>query len=168
MQDVAGPARRFDEVVREHGAALARLAAVYAAEPADRDDLLQEIWVALWRALPRFRGECSLRTFVYRVGHNRGLTFRARQRRNPSAELPPTLADPRPGPDAELARSRRHERLLDAVRRLPEPQRQAVTLSLEGLSHAEIAEVVGTTENNVAVRLSRGRAALRELLEAGG
>jgi len=165
---MSNAARQFDDVVREHGAALARLAAVYAAEPADRDDLLQEIWVAVWQALARFRGECSLRTFVYRIGHNRGLTFRARHRRHPADELPATLPDPRPGPEAEAARSRRHELLLGAVRRLPELQRQAVTLSLEGLSHAEIAEVLGTTENNVAVRLSRGRSALRELLGGAG
>lgn len=60
------------------------------------------------------------------------------------------------------------ERLLGAIQRLPEGHRQVVLLSLEGLSHADIAEVLGITENNVAVRLSRARRALKDLLAAEG
>lgn len=53
--------QRFERVVREYGAALARLAAAYAPDRANRDDLSQEILLAIWRALPRFRGESSTR-----------------------------------------------------------------------------------------------------------
>jgi RNA polymerase sigma factor (sigma-70 family) len=156
--------RGFERVVREYGPALARLAAGYVADPADRDDLLQEILVALWRALPGFRGESSERTFVFRVAHNRAITFVSRRRRHAPLEDAGPLADPRPLPDAALARAQSHERVAAAVRRLPEPQRQTVMLHLEGLSHEEIAEVQGTTTNNVAVRLTRARHALRALL----
>jgi RNA polymerase sigma factor (sigma-70 family) len=158
------PGQAFDRVAREYGAALARLAAGYAADPADRDDLVQEILVALWRALPTFRGESSERTFVFRVAHNRALTFVARRRRHAPLEDAGPVADPRPLADAALARAQRHARLVDAVRRLPEPQRQTVMLHLEELSHEEIAEVQGTTVGNVAVRLTRARKALRALL----
>ena len=47
------------------------------------------------------------------------------------------------------------------------PSRQVLVLSLEGLSHREIADVVGITENNVAVRLNRARTAVRERLKGG-
>jgi RNA polymerase sigma factor (sigma-70 family) len=160
---------RFERVAREYGAALARLAAVYAPERADRDDLSQEILLAIWRALPRFRGESSERTFVFRVAHNRGITYRSRRRRHPppppeedrgAREVPDTALDPA----AQLERARRHERLVAAVSRLPGPLRLAVLLHLEGLSHREIAAVQGITEENVAVRLTRARKALRLLL----
>jgi RNA polymerase sigma-70 factor (ECF subfamily) len=137
------------------------LARSYAVNDADGDDLFQEIMLAIWRALPRFRGECTLRTFVFRIGHNRALTFVKRRRRHEPIDRAVDLADARPGPAENAERAERQERLLAAVRQLPELQRQVVILSFEGLSQREIAEVLGSTENSIAVRLSRARATLR-------
>jgi RNA polymerase sigma-70 factor (ECF subfamily) len=157
--------RRFADLIAQYGDALSRLAAGYEAEPADRADLLQDIAVALWSALPRFRGECSERTFVYRIAHNRGLTHRSRRRRH-TALLSEAdhVADPQPDPEARAEANRRQEILMTAVRRLPETYRTVVMLTLEGLSNREVADVVGTSENNVAVRLTRARHLLRGLL----
>jgi len=153
----------FDRIIRGHGDALRRLARAYARDTADADDLFQEICLGLWRALPTFRGECSERTFTFRIGHNRGLTYRARRRPEPD-EIDESVADQAPGPETVLGASIRHDGLLAAVRRLPESQRQVVLLSLEGLGNSEIGEVLGVTENGVAIRLTRARKALRELL----
>jgi DNA-directed RNA polymerase specialized sigma24 family protein len=57
----------FERLMREHGSAVVRLASAYERNTASRDDLVQEITLALWRALPGFRGECSERTLVLRV-----------------------------------------------------------------------------------------------------
>ena len=67
---------RFGRLLQEHGPALNRLAAGYEWDPVERQDLLQDIALAIWRALPAFRGESSERTFVFRIAHNRGLTHR--------------------------------------------------------------------------------------------
>jgi RNA polymerase sigma factor (sigma-70 family) len=158
---------RFDRIMAADGAALRRLAMTYGQTPADADDLFQEICFALWRALPSFRGESSERTFAFRIGHNRGLTFRAR-RRPAAAEIDDQLRDDSPGPVSLATAALSRERLLDAVRRLAEGHRQVVILSLEGLPHAEIAQILGITENNVAVRLSRARTELRALLAEKG
>ena len=133
----------------------------YVAQRADQDDLLQEIWLALWQALPRFRGECTQRTFVYRVAHNRALTFRSRQQRSAAEPLSAEVIDPAPDPSTSATRGDLSMRLAAAVRNLEEPYREAVALHLEGLSAAEIASVQGTTAGNVAVRLTRAREALR-------
>ena len=158
--------RQFERLHREYGAALHRLALAYARQPADAEDLLQDIWLGVWRALPSFRGDCSERTFIYRIGHNRGLTFRSRR---PPAPVDPALGldvpDSREGPDVLAERSGRWRMLLDAVRALPESLRQVVVLHLEGLGNQEIAAVTGLSENNVAVRLSRARHRLRTLLQ---
>lgn len=159
--------KRFERIAREYGPALARLAATYAPQKADQHDLLQEILVAIWRALTSFRGESSERTFVFRIAHNRGITFSTRRRAEPPTHME-ELTDPRPDPASMLAITHRHDRLMAAVRRLEEPYRQAVMLHLEGLSNRQIADVQGATENNVAVRLTRARKALRELLSEGG
>ena len=63
--------------------------------------------------------------------------------------------------------AQQEERLLQAIRRLPITYRQAITLSLEGMSYSEIAEILGVGESNVGVRLNRARNMLREMLEVG-
>lgn len=159
------PSIRFERLVAQHGEALGRLAATYAADRDGQEDLLQEILVAVWRALPAFRGECSERTFLFRIGHNRGITHRSRRRRHVAIDEAAEVADPRLDPERQFTASREQASLLCAVRALPETLRQVVSLHLEGFSHAEIADVLGISANNVAVRLARGRAALRRLLE---
>jgi RNA polymerase sigma-70 factor (ECF subfamily) len=74
------------------------------------------------------------------------------------------IADPGADPEQATIRNLTRERLLSAVRRLPEGARQVVILNLSGLGAAEIGEVLGITENNAAVRLSRARRALKDLL----
>jgi RNA polymerase sigma-70 factor (ECF subfamily) len=147
-----------------HGSALSRLAASYTHTVSDRDDLLQEIAIAIWQALPNFRGECSERTFLFRIAHNRAITHLARNRAPPSGEEI-ELHDPAPNPETGLAQEQRIERLRRAIHKLPIVYRQAIVLSLEGLAYGEIAEVLGISENNVGARLTRARQMLRETLE---
>ena len=154
----------FDRIVRTYGSALSRVAWGYVAGAADHDDLMQDILVAIWQALPRFRGDASERTFVFRIAHNRGCTFLARRRDHEPLNTDAPIADPRPGPDETLDDARRRELLARAVRTLPDALRQAVLLRLEGFSLAEIAALQATSEANVSVRLTRGRDRLRELL----
>lgn len=70
----------------EYARPLQRLIAAYARKEADRADLLQDIALALWCALPAFRGDCSERTFLLRIAHNRALTFLSK-RGLPTEEL---------------------------------------------------------------------------------
>jgi RNA polymerase sigma-70 factor (ECF subfamily) len=154
--------QRFAALMREYGEGLDRVVRSYA-HPADHDDLAQEIALAVWNALPSFRGESSERTFVYRVAHNRALTHVARRRIR--AEELDEVVDPAPGPETCAAGREEVDRLFGAIRVLRVPLRQVLTLALEGLTHAEIGECLGITEANVAVRLNRARAALRRELE---
>jgi RNA polymerase sigma-70 factor, ECF subfamily len=154
----------IDRIVRTYGDALSRVAWGYVADAADHDDLMQDILVAIWQALPRFRAESSERTFVFRIAHNRGCTFLARRRDHEPLTTDAPIPDPRPGPDETLDEARRRELLARAVRTLPETLRQAVLLRLEGFSLSEIAALQATSEANVSVRLTRGRDRLRELL----
>jgi len=163
------PDDRFNRILREYGPALSRLAFGYERVPSLREELMQEIALAIWQALPHFRGECSERTFVYRIGHNRGLTHAVRRRpeHEPLDELPQRLepVDRKPHPEDAIAKTQERNRLRSAIQGLPLPYRQVVMLMLEELSHAEIAEVLGISESNVAVRMNRARKALKEALE---
>jgi RNA polymerase sigma-70 factor (ECF subfamily) len=156
---------RLTALLAAHGGSLSRLAASYVRNASDRDDLLQDIVVAIWRALPRFRGESSERTFIFRIAHNRAIAH-ITQRTLPTAGVPDDVdvEDVRPNPEEALSTEQQGRRLLDAVQRLPLNHRQVVTLLLEGLSYAEIADVLGITETNVGARLTRARQMLRQLL----
>jgi RNA polymerase sigma factor (sigma-70 family) len=158
--------QRFTALMESEGAALARLAASYAREPDDREDLFQDIAVAIWRALPRFRGECSERTFLFRIAHNRGIAHIAR-RRLPTLETREDLEvrDASPDPEQSLSAEQEGRRLRAAVLGLPVGYRQVVTLALEGMSYAEIADVLGIAESNVGARLTRARQVLRMRLK---
>lgn len=155
----------FNRLLADNRAALSRLAASYAG-PGDRDDLLQEIAIALWRALPKFRGECSERTFLFRIAHNRCITHISKRR--PTVSLDDADIDPEAptaAADEMIAVQEDRERLLRAVQRLPLIYREVVVLLLEGLDYQQIADVVGISEGNVGVRLTRARQQLKSLIE---
>ena len=148
--------------------ALSRIAASYARSVHDREDLLQDILLAVWRAMPTFRGEAALRTFVFRIAHNRGLRYvwnlkRHKQFLEQQTDIYP---DESPGPFETVAFSEQQEKLLSAVCSLPLSLRQVLTLALEGLSHQDIAQTLGISENNSAVRLHRARDLLKK--QVGG
>jgi RNA polymerase sigma-70 factor (ECF subfamily) len=157
---------QFGRLLVENRAALSRLAASYTRSAGDRDDLLQEIAMAFWRALPSFRGDCSERTFLFRIAHNRCITYLSKRRINVSLdETEIEVEDPNANAEAVLADEQERQRLLAAIRDLPPIHREVLVLALEGMGYREIADVVGISESNVGVRLNRARERLKELLE---
>lgn len=158
----------IEQVLRDHGPMLARIAGSYESEPARRDDLLQEISVAVWRALPSWRGDASLRTFAARVAHNRAVDHLAREQRARGDELVDEHADPDAGPMQNAEAHQRRNDLLAAVRDLPLGQRQVVVLALEGFSQREIGQALSLEENTVTQRLSRARRQLQSVLGGQG
>jgi len=157
--------QRFHQLLSTNGGALIRLAASYTNSPSDRDDLFQDIALAIWKALPRFRGESSERTFIFRIAHNRAITYIAQRKPAAASDEDIELPDPRPNPEKGFAQDQQERRLFDAIHQLPIDYRQVITLTLEGMSYTEIAEVLGIGESNVGVRLNRARQMLRQLLE---
>ena len=86
--------QRFRGIVALYAGAIRRLAAVYVPNAADRDDLFQEILLAVWQALPAFRGDASERTWLYRIAHNVALTHQRKNRRASDRECGQTSKNP--------------------------------------------------------------------------
>ena len=152
-----------------HAPALGRLVRHYEAQPEARRDLEQEILIALWRARTAFRGECSERTWVYRIAHNVAISHVARamrDRRDADARGAVPEAEPPRGPDDVTAARDAVRRLERRLQALDLPSRQIVLLALEGCSTAEIVEVTGLSPTNVTTKLSRLRRSLADTEES--
>jgi RNA polymerase sigma factor (sigma-70 family) len=157
----------FDRWLAEHAAVLHHVANGFA-EGADRHDLMQELLLAVWRAVPAYRGGAQPSTFLYRVAHNTALTWKRSERNyrrkvdHFEAEvLRATQAEP-----AVLAREQAALTLLYAhIRRLPPVDRSLILLHLDGVNYAGMAEIHGLTETNVGVRLNRLKQRLTDAME---
>lgn len=160
--------KAFRALTAEYGAALQRLARGTEADEARQQDLVQEILVALWQALPSFEGRSSLRTWVYRVAHNVAASHVVKRQRDRLARAVPIEDEALVANAAREAEGRDAvSRLASLVRALRPADAQVILLYLEGLEHAEIGEVTGLSEANVAVKVHRIKVVLKRAFEKG-
>lgn len=157
----------FDTVVAEYSGLILRIASSYEANAALREDLVQEILLAVWRALPSFKGEAKLKTFITSIAQKRAISHSAKYARQkfhgePSADI----VDEAKLPDEMAVEVDERQRLLDAVQSLGAAQREPVMLMLEGMNFSEIGEVLGISANAATLRCQRAKAALYEELNA--
>lgn len=143
------------------------------ADRAEAEDALQETFLALHKALPGFRGEAQLSTWVYRIALRTALHVRARRTRNTTSldEQSPALAvpDEGPGPDRLAAARQESARLARAMDTLSAEHRAVLSLfAVEGLSHAEVAATLGIPLGTVWSRLHLARKKLMAALDAPG
>ena len=156
----------FEQIVADFGPLISRIAMTYEADPAHREDLVQQIFLAVWQALPSYRADASLKTFIARIAQNRSISFVARQvRQGPVTEIPEHLEADEPDPEESAIKASERKTLLDATRRLPLPQREVIILVLEGFNYAEIADMLNIAPNALALRLSRAKTSLKKMLE---
>ena len=157
---------KLEDIISTYGAAVARIAATYEADPTLREDLIQEVLLAVHLALPRLQDEARLAPFVFRIAHNRCVTHVARavHEKRAIAAAPPVV-EAAHSPEQDLLASEQNRRLAAALRRMPLPYRQTLSLALEGMSHAEIAATLDISLANVAIRINRGKEMLKALLD---
>jgi RNA polymerase sigma-70 factor (ECF subfamily) len=159
----------FKSWLRDCSGLVFKVARGFAPTEADRQDLIQEILLQMWRSIPRYEGKAKGSTWVYRVAMHTALAWQRKevQRRVPQVSLfdvPETEAAE--APDLLTAERREMvESLYEAIRQLPKVDACVVMLSLDGLSYREMAEILGVSENHVGVKLNRARERLAKLLK---
>ena len=162
----AGDGSAFREVFRNHRADVARLALRMTSRPGDLEDLVQEVFLQVYRSIKDFRGQSRFSTWLYRVTVNVVLMQRRAARSRPvlqEASDESFGADARELPDDQLARTRRVAAFYRLLDRLSDKKRAVFVLhELEGLSPSEVAKVVNAPVLTVRTRLFYAR---RELLE---
>ena len=170
----AGDEDAFAELVMMHADRVYGALRRFGLDPAEADEVAQEVFVRAWRGLPRFEERARFSTWLYRISFNEAQR-RLSRRPPPRAEtIDPDRDDPvvslpesaRLGPEAQTL-DREFEQTLDrALDELPPDWRSAVVLrDIEGLSTEEAAEIAGVGQAAFKSRLHRGRLQLRTLLE---
>ncbi len=152
---------RFLAELEAHKKILYKIAHLYGAGAADRQDLVQEIVVQLWRSSGSFDGRSRFSTWMYRVALNVAISFvrerERRTRRTVPIEEAALEAFVSVAPDEGTASV-----LAQLVGRLNELDRALVLLFLEGHAHDAIAEIVGLSVSNVGTRLNRIKQRMRQ------
>ncbi|MFT3762378.1 MAG: sigma-70 family RNA polymerase sigma factor [Pseudoxanthomonas sp.] len=158
--------QRFAELLERHRGIVVKVAGAYAWQAEDRADLMQEIAAQSWRSFPRYDGERSFSTWMYRIALNVAISFvrdsSERSRRNvPLGPQAHDVADDNAG-DHEREQ---HVRLLYRFIHKQKPlDRALLLLYLEDRNQREIAEILGLSETNVATKIGRLKQRLREEL----
>lgn len=169
--------KRFETILKEYGALLSRVASTYEASESIRQELYQEICVAVWQGLARFKGDASIKTYILRIAHNRCITHVTKESKTGKSLSITSVSENSSYADEfhrqtktdsleqSMMQSQQLERLLGEIRTLKLPVRQVITLSLEGLSYQEIAEVTGLTVTNIGVTITRLKKELQRKLQ---
>lgn len=155
-------AQAFETRLDEHRGIVYKIANSYCLDGAERDDLVQEICLQLWRSYPRFDSERRFSTWMYRVALNTAISY-SRVRGVRESRAAPFDEATTSGLEAALPdeRDERVELLYGFLRRLGELDRALMVLYLEDRSHREIAEILGVSETNVGTKLSRLKQKIR-------
>jgi len=161
-----GDREAFDQLVVRYQRDIYRLCYRYVNNHEDANDITQEVFLRAWRAIGRFKGRSAFSTWLYRIGVNACLNFRA-ARKPPAQELPETLADPRMGAAQRVEKAQKAQLVREAVARLPEKQRATLILKMyHELTHQEVAQILGSTVGTVKANLFHALGNLRKLVAA--
>jgi RNA polymerase sigma-70 factor (ECF subfamily) len=187
----AGDEAAFRELVAQHGSALMRLALIYSPSRAVAEEVVQETWIAVLRAIDGFEGRASLRTWISRILVNaarrraglegRSVPFSALGEDDGEPAVDPSRfrrtgagaghwlawpADPSVLPEQRLLGAEVRERVQEAITRLRSPQREVFVLrDVEGWPAGEVSDLLEITPGNQRVLLHRARAKVRQALE---
>jgi len=157
----------FDGIVERHSAEVAALANRLLAWPSDVDDIVQDVFLAAFVGLRKFRGDCRLRTWLFTITVNKCRSHRAgRKRRLRAARMEAgALIGPGGGRERPIVDDETCARVRQAVEALPGKYREVIVLKyLQDLDTPEICTLLAITSNSMQVRLSRARKRLKARL----
>lgn len=167
----AGEKAAFDVLVRKYQHKLVKMITRYVNDPSEAQDVAQETFIKAYRALPKFRGDSSFYTWIYRIGANTAKNYLVAQgRRPPGSDIDAQDAEQygfdsslreTDTPEGIAQRDEIERTVFEAIENLPDDLRTAITLrELDGLSYEEIAQAMECPVGTVRSRIFRAREAI--------
>ncbi|MEW5946086.1 MAG: RNA polymerase sigma factor [bacterium] len=158
-----GELEAFEEIVSRYQRSAWNTAYRFLYNHEDAEDVVQDAFIRIFDAAPRYRPDASFKTFFYTILIR--LCLNRIDRRKPDADLPEDIPGPEPGAAERLMESEKRRAVRSSLAALPPAQRMAVVLRYyEGMGYKEIANAMQISEKAVERLLSRGRAGMRASL----
>jgi RNA polymerase sigma-70 factor, ECF subfamily len=152
---------KFEELYNIYRDKVFRICMGYVNDHDWAKDIAQDTFITIWQALPKFRQEAAIGTWIFRITANNCLRQLERQHRMPRTTMPAELAEsiePDIEPQVRI--------LYQCISQLPETDRLIISLELEDVKQAEIARIVGLGESNVRVRIHRIKERLAQKIKS--
>ena len=151
--------RDFLNLIDDNRNIIYKVCFIYSDSVNSHEDLFQEVVINLWSSWPRFRGDCKVQTWIYRIALNTCVSFLRKSKARPSS-LPLT------NNIEVVANDFDHEKIRELyinINNLEKIEKAIVLLHLEEKSHDEISQILGISKSNVAVKLFRIREKLKQM-----
>ena len=155
----------FLQMIAQNKGMLFKICKIYQDDPADQDDLLQEITLQLWMVFDSFRGESKIGSWMYRVALNTAIAFFKKQKRRPDSEQLPYDFDRPQEPGNSNEKEQQLAVFYKAVQQLDKVEKALIFLYMENRPYEEMAASLGITQVNLRVRLNRVKNKLKELVK---
>ena len=153
--------REFLDMIAAQKRVIYKVCYIYAKDQDDLNDLFQEVVLNLWKSFPNYRGDITVTTWVYRIAMNTCITFLRRS--NTRLQTIPMTADVASLVADEEGRTGQLQELYRLINRLGKLERALILLWLEERSYQEMADILGISKANVAVKLLRTKEKLKKM-----
>ena len=162
MHDSTHIEKTFIELIRQNERLIYKVCSIYVSDEFPIADLYQEVVYNLWKGFTKFRNECSVSTWMYRIALNTCITGMRKELRRPQRVSILSLNEHLIEPESMDENIKEMYRLIYQLKTL---ERAIILLYLEEKSYQEIADITGLTLNNVATKLKRIKEKLKQMSE---
>ena len=152
--------QEFLSVIREYERVIYKVCYLYTTPNATLSDLYQEVVLNIWKAFPKFRKECKVSTWIYRIALNTCISFIRKEKNIPEIVTLTQEADRSEEDDETQAML---QQLYRMINRLGQLEKSIILLYLEEKSYEDISEITGLTVTNVATKLNRIKDKLKKM-----
>jgi len=149
----------FKSWISQYSSILFKVVRVYTRSDIDGDDLFQEIAIQVWKSIPTFKNECAESTWIYRIALNTALKWTRNEQKH-QRSIDSVAVEQRILLEVNKPNDERLTWLYTEISRFEKVDRSITLLLLDGYSYKEMAEIIGISESNVGVKISRIKRAL--------
>ncbi len=143
-----------------------KVCGMYCDNEEERKDLFQEILIHLWKSYPSFKGEAKFSTWMYRVAFNIAIQQLRKEKKKKEDHVLPEQLDQFSNENEEDGLIEERKMLKIAIKQLNEVEKAIIMLYLDDRDNEDIAEIIGISQNNVRVKMTRIRNKLKYIMEA--
>lgn len=153
----------FEDIYEFYWQKIFRLCMGYVNDTDAAQDLAQETFIIVWQQLPKFRNESSVGTWIFRIASNNCLRQIEKEKRFSKTDLPVNLEEKK-----QESMEPQIQMLYKFISELPETERIIISLELEEVKQAEIAQITGLSESNIRVKIHRIKEKLTQKFKYNG